>query len=452
MSRWSAPVSLLAVGIWAWLAGTATTWLIAGLGLAIAVNLVALAGRGRRWRHPWPDLAARLRRQAEDPLAELEAQPADEGVDTAEVELLQAVYSLQQACRARVSALVVQKARLEEILQALGDGVLVTDPGGQVVFGNAALTRMSGVHPPLEGRLPVEVARHREVDQAIEQCHQTQQSAVLEIVRRGPPEAFFEVHVAPIRPGGEALGTVTVFHDTTRVRQLERVRRDFVANVSHELRTPLTAIRGYAETLAEGALNDPVAGPRFVQVIVNHAERLQRLLDDILDLSRLEADGFDVQLAACRLGDLLEAAMATVMPAAAQKGLQLTVESDGEQRVTCDARLIGQALTNLLDNAVKYTPAGGRVTLRTHRQTAADTSGQRVVVEVSDTGIGIPSADLHRVFERFYRVDKGRSRAMGGTGLGLAIVRHIVEAHGQRVWATSSLGEGSVFSFTLAAA
>jgi two-component system phosphate regulon sensor histidine kinase PhoR len=432
----------------------ATGSLTAVLGLAFIINLwlAARAGTDQAGRRRLDSLAAWLRRQADDPLAALVTEPAAGAADTAEAEIVQAVASLQRACQARVGALAVEKARLEEILQALADGVLVTNREGQVVFGNAALTHMSGVHPPLEGRLPVEISRHREVDEAIQRCHQTQQSAVLEIVRRGPPEAFFEVHVGPIQPNGEALGTVTVFHDITRVRQLERVRRDFVANVSHELRTPLTAIRGYAETLADGALSDPVAGARFVRVIVSHAERLQRLLDDILDLSRLEADGFAVQPASCRMGDLLEAAIATVTPVATQKALQLVVESDSEQLVMCDPRLIGQALTNLLDNAAKYTPEGGRVSLRTRHEAAADEGGGRVVVEVSDTGIGIPSADLNRVFERFYRVDKGRSRAMGGTGLGLAIVRHIVEAHGQRVWASSTLGEGSAFYFTLAAA
>jgi two-component system phosphate regulon sensor histidine kinase PhoR len=290
--------------------------------------------------------------------------------------------------------------------------------------------------------------RHREVEEAISACQTEGRPAFLEVVHHAPTERYLEVQVAPIRRDGCCIGVVTVFHDISRLRQLERVRRDFVANVSHELRTPLTAIKGCAETLAEGALQDPEAAGRFVQVISSHADRLHRLLDDILDLARLEQEDQQIRAARVVLRPLIEGCVAAVAQAASRKGIALAVEVAPEVEVRCDGKLIEQAVINLLDNAVKYTPEGGAVTVRA-RPSVAPEPDSKVVVEVSDTGIGIPAADLERIFERFYRVDKGRSRALGGTGLGLSIVRHAIQAHAEQVWASSELGRGSTFHFTL---
>ena len=269
---------------------------------------------------------------------------------------------------------------------------------------------------------------------------------------------------------------MTVFYEITRLRRLERMREDFVANVSHELRTPLTAIKGCAETLADGALRDPAAARRFVDVIANHADRLTTLLNDLLDLARLESERTTLEPADTRVSRLVETARDAVSKVAADKGIRLEAAVPDGLAVRCDRRLIEQALINLVDNAVKYTAEGGavRVSARAlpRRQAQADLDGRgwsspsespegrpggaeggdAVLVEVADTGIGIPSNEVERVFERFYRVDKGRSRVLGGTGLGLSIVRHAVELHGERVFVDTELGRGSTFGFSLAAA
>jgi len=205
------------------------------------------------------------------------------------------------------------------------------------------------------------------------------------------------------------------------------------------LRTPLTSIKGYAETLSDGALDDRTAATRFIGIISTNADRLNLLLDDLLDLSRLESEQFRIEKRECDLRRLIDSSMATVRAPAESKGVALQFSMEGEYSVLCDAQHMENALTNLLDNAVKYTPEGGRV------EVGLRLEGKRAWIEISDTGIGIPAADLDRIFERFYRVDKGRSRAMGGTGLGLAIVRHVVDAHGEQVSVQSEVGRGTTF-------
>ncbi len=293
-----------------------------------------------------------------------------------------------------------------------------------------------------------------------------------EITEGGGPPRYLDVHTAPI-PGPEGVsGTVTVFYEITRLRRLERMRQDFVANVSHELRTPLTAIKGCAETLADGALRDPSAAQRFVDVINNHADHLTTLLNDLLDLARLESEQATLEPAEVRVARLIDTARDAVSKAAADKGIQLQVAVPSELEARCDRRLIEQALINLVDNAVKYTSEEDaiRVSARalSRPQAEAELEGRNwsslpesrgdggqgrgaVIVEVTDTGIGLPSNEVERVFERFYRVDKGRSRVLGGTGLGLSIVRHAVELHGEHVFVDTELGRGSTFGFTLGA-
>ena len=259
------------------------------------------------------------------------------------------------------------------------------------------------------------------------------------------PERHLDLQVAPVFEGNECIGAVAVLYDITRLRQLERMRRDFVANVSHELCTPLTAIKGYAEILSDGAVDDRETARRFTGIIENHADRLTHLLGDLLDLSRLESDQLEVELVPCELKPLVDTSVGSVSQAAAQKQIAIHSDIPPSVQVICDPKMIEHALINLLDNAVKYTPAGGKVRVGTRPVEGAD----RLAIYVEDTGIGIPSEDLGRIFERFYRVDKGRSRDLGGTGLGLSIVRHIAEAHGEQVSVQSKLGAGTTFSFEL---
>jgi signal transduction histidine kinase len=240
-------------------------------------------------------------------------------------------------------------------------------------------------------------------------------------------------------------GAVFVVHDVTRLKRLEQVRRDFVANVSHELKTPLTVVRGYAETLLHDD-PEPAVRRRFLEATLHNAQRMQRLIDDLLDLSRIESGGWRPHPAEVALEPLAREAWAAVRAGAAaahQFALELAPDAT---RAWADADALRQILANVLDNAVRHAPAGGRVTLRSARVPGA------ARIEVSDTGPGIPSDHLPRIFERFYRVDPARSREVGGTGLGLAIVKHLVEAHGGRVEAESVLGRGTTIRFTLPAA
>ena len=350
--------------------------------------------------------------------------------------------------RQRVEQLTMERSRLEGILESITEGIMVTGRDGRVVMANSALCQLFGIRESLQGRLPVEVVRNNQVEEAISRSLGEGKATSTEVTLRGAGECFLDVHIAPVKKGEECIGAVSVFYNITKLRQLERVRKDFVANVSHELRTPLTAIKGYAETLADGALDDRKAAERFVQIISSHADRLNRLLDDILDLSRLEAENLEVEFEPCRLRKIAETCISSVAQTASRKEINIDLEVAEDLRVMCDGKLVEQAMLNLLDNAVKYTPEGGAIQLRA-REEEKQGGEDRVVVEVSDTGIGIPSKDLERIFERFFRVDKGRSRAMGGTGLGLSIVRHIIQAQGEKVWVESELGKGTTFSFTL---
>jgi two-component system phosphate regulon sensor histidine kinase PhoR len=249
---------------------------------------------------------------------------------------------------------------------------------------------------------------------------------------------MLEVRVSPLGP--ELPGSSAVFHDVTELRRLEKVRTDFVANFSHELRTPITAIRGYAETLKSGALQNPSVAANMVDIIHRQSERLSELVEDLLELSRIEAR--QIQLAKKPVGmkPAVQRAADAVAPRAQAKGVKVTLDVPEGLFAEADERAVEQVLVNLLDNAVKYTPEGGLVTVRAHRQSLVT-----VELEVKDTGLGIEPRHLPRIFERFYRVDKGRSREMGGTGLGLSIVKHLADAMGGDVRVESQHGEGSTF-------
>jgi two-component system phosphate regulon sensor histidine kinase PhoR len=260
----------------------------------------------------------------------------------------------------------------------------------------------------------------------------------------GPPvDRILDVHASAIALAPAGHGVLLVLHDVTELRRLERVRTEFVANVSHELRTPLTSIRGYLETLLDGALADPANGVRFLEIAHTHAERLSRLVDDLLQLSDIETGKLVLKPALLSLHDVAAEVVVFFEKQAEQKRLTL-VNNVPDIQVQADWDRLTQIFVNLVDNAVKYTPTRGSITLAAERW-----SGAFVHVWVVDTGIGIPSIDLPRITERFYRVDKARSRELGGTGLGLAIVKHLVQAHGGELWLESELGKGTTVNFSL---
>jgi two-component system phosphate regulon sensor histidine kinase PhoR len=291
----------------------------------------------------------------------------------------------------------------------------------------------------------VEALKNYPLIQIIDKVLKSGQPQSGEITLIFPAERILDAHAAPVL--GERLepqGAVLVLHDISEIRRLERVRAEFVANVSHELKTPITAIKGFAETLLEGALYNPRSCEEFVNIIADEAERLNRLINDLLSLSRIESRELRLQLEPLELGHEIKQIADMIRPRFQKKELALSVLAPGKPVVAqADRDRLEQVLLNLLENSLMYTPSGGRVEVAVREEEGM------AVVSVRDTGIGIPPDDLPRIFERFYRVDRARSRKLGGTGLGLAIVKHIVDAHGGRVWVESELGQGSTFYFTL---
>lgn len=388
--------------------------------------------------------------------------------------LVGAVNDLRLRTQTQIQEILVENSRLEAVLASISEGIMVTERNGRIRMTNRQFDRLFGVGDvETAGRMPIEVVRSADVQEAVTETLRTAEGRVLQVPLPGVLERHLDVHVAPIVQGGACIGSVTVFYDISEIRRLEQIRKDFVANVSHELRTPLTSIKGCAETLADGALDDGEAARRFVDAINAHADRLHHLVDDLLDLSHLESDAPAIERQVLDVGEVVSSAQETVRTQADGKEVAIVYEVGDGIRALGDPNLIRQAVTNLLDNAIKYTEPGGTVTVRArvgartdgaagvpfaspepapgpfHDRGEGEQDVERVCLEVSDTGIGIPSENLPRVFERFYRVDRGRTRATGGTGLGLAIVRHIVEAHGERVYVRSELGKGSTFGFSL---
>jgi len=372
------------------------------------------------------DRTARIGRYPQNELGEL-ARSFDRMADVLQEEL---------------EAVERARDRLSAVLEGMAEGVMLLDVEGRIVLWNRALEDLLRLELEPRGRTPAELVRSPELQEAVREILEGEEQRVLEVRTSTRPQRILEVHLGRIL--GREGGAVAVFHDVTEQRRVEKVRRDFVANVSHELRTPLSAIRAAVETLLEGALMDPKFSHHFVEVIGRHTERLQRLLDDLLDLARIESGHTPPSMEPIRADALMDAAAGTVASLAQSRGVELIREPTEEPLVIRgDRRQLEQALVNLLDNAVKYTDPPGRVVLSIRRR------DREVHLEVSDTGVGIPEEHIPRIFERFYRVDKARSRQLGGTGLGLAIVKHIVQAHGGRVEVESTPGKGSTFRVVL---
>jgi two-component system, OmpR family, phosphate regulon sensor histidine kinase PhoR len=373
-------------------------------------------------------------------------------------ELAKALNDTASRLSTTIQSLTEERNRSAAILRSMAEGVAVVDAQSRLAFCNEAFAKIWNVDAgDIEGRSVIEVIRQPDVLELIPQALATEQTLVGEISLGGARPRNFSATVAPITPfetpGAATVsyaatprrGVVIVLHEITELRRLEQIRKDFVANVSHELRTPLTAIQGFAETLLTGALEDKNNNRRFVEIIGNHAARLARLSNDLLRLSQIEAGKLNADFQPVDLKLLVDGGVETARPAAAQKKLTVTSPNlpSNLPRVRGDANLLRDVLRNLLDNAIQYTPPGGRV------QVTAAVDGGFAVVTVSDTGIGIPQSDQPRIFERFYRVDAARSREVGGTGLGLSIAKHVVEAHGGKIWVESTVGSGSTFRFSV---
>jgi two-component system phosphate regulon sensor histidine kinase PhoR len=333
------------------------------------------------------------------------------------------------------------RVRLEATLANLQDGVIITDAAGQIVLANDAARAMLGVDGAIAGMPIVIAARDHELAGMVAEALTGDAGPHEGLLRHGTSGRMLQTVAQRLDAAGERIALV-VLRDVTTLRQLEELRRQFVANVSHELRTPLASIRALAETLEAGAIDDAEVARDFVARIVAEVDQLTRMVDELLDLARLESGKLPLALEPIAPRDLLERAARRMAPRTERDGLTVEVEAAGVvPLVLADRARIDQVLLNLLDNAVKYTPSGGVIAL------SAAPVGRMVEFRVRDSGPGVGQDDLPRLFERFYKVD--RSRGSEGTGLGLAIARHIVEAHGGRIRAESALGQGAVFIFTL---
>jgi len=345
-----------------------------------------------------------------------------------------------------IGELRVERERLEAILRGMVEGVLVTDLTGGVVLLNARARDLLALPADASprGRPLVELTRDPALGDLMRELAAGAGIASRDVTLSAGTGPTLQVNAARLRGvDGEAFGFVLVLHDVTELRRLEVIRRDFVANVSHELRTPLTAIKGYAETLLGSAGDDRETARRFLAIIDRHSERLGRLIDDLLTLSDLELGRTPMRLNAVTVGSAVDDVLQIFAKPVARAGVRVEAQvATSLPPVHADGDRLRQVLINLVDNAIKYTPVGGQVLVRAMPAAGTEHAGM-VEIAIEDSGIGIPAQDLPRLTERFFRVDKARSRELGGTGLGLAIVKHIVQAHGGSLAISSALGQGT---------
>ena len=364
--------------------------------------------------------------------------------------LAQAINQMAESIETQVQTITEQKQQLEAILNGMTEGVMVLDSRGRIKTTNEALGRIIPDLPMSIGRRPLEVIRSHELQKACDQViggnydNETEPLRLEIVLDMG---RVFDVNIVQLGDPEEGIGAIVVFHDISELKRLEKVRQDFVANVSHELRTPLTSIKGYAETiLSEGNVGSDSASD-FLQIILKHANHMSRMVDDLLQLARLDAGQQPLESVSINAVDALHSAWKACASLAAEKdmGLENRLPEEGVM-VRADTEQLEQVFRNLLENAVKYGPLGGKVTV------SSDPGPEMVTFQVRDEGPGIPIQDQDRIFERFYRVEKDRNNHKGSTGLGLAICRHIIQNHGGKIWLESPpRGEthGSAFFFTL---
>ncbi len=334
----------------------------------------------------------------------------------------------------------------EAVLASMAEGVLAVDCEERVISLNRAAAHLIGGRQfDMRGRRLAEVVRNAELRRFANRALVSDEPIEDEMVLHGEREKILHLRGAALRDGSRSIGAVIVFSDVTDFHRLERVRRDFVANVSHELKTPIAAIKGFVETLLDGALEHRDDALRFLGIIANQADRLNSIIEDLLSLSKIERseEAADLPLEPGAIRPMIEAAILDCQAKAAERNIEVCLTCDEQFVATINSPLLEQAVVNLLDNAIKYSEAGSAVLI------AVQASPGEVTISVSDRGCGVEEEHLPRLFERFYRVDRARSRKLGGTGLGLSIVKHIVQAHRGRITVTSTYGEGSTFTIHL---
>jgi len=439
---------------WGWLVFVG---LVLGLGLAWGASgwpLVLLAGIflslgykwGQKvWRGAWDN-----ERKIQASLQELQqlTHSSERRIslspssDSLASQLQEAVEDIKK----RVANLEEEREKISAIVENLMEGVVAFDAQGQVLFTNSSAKNILGLSDQqLHGRSVWEVIRHKELAELVEECRDLalHDRRRMEVDIHAPTRMTLEVYGLPFPLANQTKGSVIVLHDVTQLRRLEQVRAEFIDNVSHELRTPLAAIIGYLETLIDEPSLETPNNRKFVHVAHQHAERLNRLVDDLRSLSEIESGKVVVRLEAVELKTLVDEVSEMFQAQAQKKGLQMTNQIDEGALVWADRDRIVQILLNLVDNAIKYSFEGGTISFLVQR------SEKTLVFQVKDSGQGIPSTDLSRITERFYRVDRARSREEGGTGLGLSIVKHLVQLLGGKLRIQSELGKGTTVEVEL---
>jgi two-component system phosphate regulon sensor histidine kinase PhoR len=442
----SALTSLLASGIVASVSagppdsGSGARLLLAAIGAALLTAALVALWATYALTRPLRDLTRAALAMAK---GEMDGRAPERGA-TEIAELGRAVNLLATERSRGAGELIAERDLLASILDGMREGVLVLGRDGQIVLANPAIRSMARLGGDVLGKQVIEAIRNAALQQALHRAVKTRKGAAIvqEIELGGLLPKRLLVHIS--RLASPNRGLIAVFHDVTELRRLETVRTDFVANVSHELRTPVTAISAAAETLMGGALQQPDDARAFVDVIDRHAKRLRQLVDDLLDLSRIEARNFRLQLVDIDVAAMVAQSLRLIEDQARPRGVVLEASiAPDVPRARADRRALEQVLFNLLENAIKYAGEGAVVTA------SARPSEGHVEISVSDNGPGISPQHLGRVFERFYRIDTGRSREIGGTGLGLSIVKHLVESMHGSIEAQSNPGKGARFTILL---
>lgn len=372
-------------------------------------------------------------------------------------ELGHAINTMAESLQVQMERIRRNESQLESVLANMINGIVMIDANGRIVLMNRRAEEVLGVKAgELTGKHFSEMRQQYELARMIQDAMDNKEHLREEITFYFPEERLLELNLVPFRQDGDEFGGVLlVVQDVTAIRRLERMRSEFVANVSHELKTPIAAVKGFAETLLGGAVDDPETARAFLQIIFDESDRLNRLIGDILELSKIESRRVPLQFSPVELSSFLERTVEVVKTEAARKSIALELKCEQDLYVEADEDRLRQIMMNLLANGINYTPEGGKVTviaeaIAANGEPAPEGADyERVRIRITDTGIGIPKKDLPRIFERFYRVDKARSRSSGGTGLGLSIVKHLVELHKGIISVDSVVGKGTTFTLEL---
>ena len=417
-------------------------WLI--LGVLCAVFAVTTLLLWQKWAAPWPQieqLVSQVARGERPSTFLINGGPDPQRVGLA----LETISAHQQELERQIAG---RESGTQTILGAMEDGVLVVDARSRITLMNSTFQKLFDLRDPAVDVPLVEVVRHATLDQLIAETLETGEATRSELSvtdSQTHNERHIEVSAVPIkRADDEMPGAVVLFHDITELKQVDQIRREFVANVSHELRTPLSILRGYIEVLLDEPETPREELTRILSIMERHSKRLQRLVDDLLSLAQLESSRATLELSAVRVDELFNNLIRDWKEKLAAKNLKVIVDLTPEAlTLHADGTRLEEVLYNLLDNAVKFSRENGEIYLRATRL------GSEMVLSVSDNGLGIGKEHLSRIFERFYRADKARSRELGGTGLGLAIVKHIAQLHGGRVEAESEIEKGTTIRVVL---